>query len=246
MEYQNHFLREALCAFRYDVAPDQAEPAVEYFHRFYTLLKERGFTAHQQQPFELSFQLENKPSGPEAVKSEVSKGQPSLVLRNESTGYAIIIGVGFLSFNCLKPYPGWSVFLDELVRPFMPLYRELGIRQTLRAVQMAYINEFELESGETAHDYLSHLLPLADLPDAQLAGHSSQSQFILPPNTTVTLQTRVTPGQLGPCSRVLLECNAAATIVESADEWTLAGQAHAAARAAFTSVATPKYKSSIV
>ena len=245
MEFQNHFLREALCAFRYDVDGEQAEPAVEYFHRFYTTLKQDGFTSHETQPFELTIRF-TESGDPESIKPEISKGHSSLVMRNETTGYAIVIGVGLVSFNCLKPYPGWGVFLSELVNRYLPAYTELGIRQKLRSAQMAYINDFELEDGEVAHDYLSHLPQLTQLAGSQDAGHAAQSNFLLPPTTTVTLQTRVMIGQPGTRSRVILECNATTTPEsDTADELKLATTAHAAARAAFMSVATPKYKSSI-
>ena len=245
MEFQNHFLREALCAFRYEVDSAHSEPPVEYFHRFYTTLKQDGFTSQGQQPFELTIRVDAS-GDPDSIKHELSKGHPSMVLRNETTGYAIIIGVGVLSFNCLKPYPGWEVFLSELVNQYLPIYQQLGIKQELRAAQMAYINEFDLEPGEVAHDYLSHLPQLTELAGARDAGHAAQSHFHFPPTTTVTLQTSVLVGQPGTLTRVVLECNATTTPdSDDADELALATKAHAAARAAFMSVASSRFKSSI-
>ncbi len=244
MEFQNHYLREALCAFRYEVDAANAEPALEYFHRFYTALKQDGFTSHEQQPFELTIRVGNG-SEAEAITPELSKGHPSLVLCNEATGYAIIIGIGVVSFNCLKPYPGWEVFLAELVHRYLPVYKALNIKQELRAAQMAYINDFDLDADEVAHDYLLHLPQLAELAGAVGAGHASQSHFHLPPATTVTLQTNVLIGQPGTLDRVVLECNAITTAADAADELMLATTAHAAARAAFMSVASAKFKESI-
>ncbi len=245
MEFQNHFLREALCAFRYDVDSAHSEPPVEYFHRFYTILQQDGFTYQEKQPFELTIHV-GASGEPKSIKPELSKGQPSLVLRNETTGYAIIIGVGLVSFNCLKPYPGWEVFLSELVNRYLPVYKALAIKQELRAAQMAYINDFALEPGETAQEYLPNLPQLTELAGARDAGHAAQSHFHLPPTTTVTLQTQVLVGQPGTPTRVVLECNATTTPdSDDADEFALANQAHVAARAAFMSVASSKYKSSI-
>ncbi|AMR27898.1 hypothetical protein A0257_12910 [Hymenobacter psoromatis] len=245
MEFSHHFLREALCVFRFEVSPEQSEPAVEYFHRFYVQLKEDGFVPHQKQPYELTIKIGDG-NDPHAIRPELNIGHHSLVLQNEATGYAIIIGVGLISFNCLKPYPGWQVFLREHVTRYFPVYNALGIQQKLQAAQMAYINDFSLAADEAAPEYLAHLPQLTGVAGAREAGHVSQDQFKVPPATTVAIQTQVTVSQPGTATRVVLECNAT-TQAESAafDALTLVNTAHTAARAAFMSVATQKFKDSI-
>ena len=140
MEFKNNKIIEALCAIRF--TPSDKEWDMSYLLDYYQKVKDSGFIHKQEiRPFRVDFNITN----PEKADPPVySYDDVQMSFNNPTENYSIIVAKNYLSFHCLKSYPGWEIFLPETAK-YLDKYRELGLNESVASVQLLYINDFEIE-----------------------------------------------------------------------------------------------------
>jgi uncharacterized protein (TIGR04255 family) len=244
MEYKNHKITEAICAFRF--SPDHSEWDILNLANYYKLIEPLGFEKKQEvKPFQVSFNIKANEVIP-APKME--EGETKMVFRNKEENRAILMGKNFISFHSINYYPGWDVFLPELIKPYLEEYFKLDVSKDIVSVQMLYINNFEINKEENLSDYLSVVPNMKELgEETNELGHVFQSSFKIEPNLQLNLQTVLNVVPQNNTKKITLECNCiASNNIEHKYTWDmLANDAHEKAKKAFLTISTDKFKHKI-
>ncbi len=241
MEFKNHKITEAVCAFRFDPAKNPWD--VTFFSYYFDKIKEKGFIKKQEiKPIQLSFEIKpNENPQPQNLQ----QGETQMVFKTEDERYAILMGNNYLSFHTLNHYPGWDIFMPEIIAPNIKTYFNLGLGQSTVSIQMIYINNFELELNKSLSDYFMFVPNMKDFGDGDENSHFFQSNYSIAPNKQLSVKTVLNAGLLPLSKQVILECNCIASNNNSIDWLILANDAHKAARNAFVKVSSDYFKSLI-
>jgi len=240
MEFTNHKITEAVCAFRFN--PSQNPWDVTFFSGYYDLIKNDGFNKKQEiKPIQLNFEI--KPN--EQPQPNFQQGETQMVFKTDDEKYAILMGNNYVSFHTLNHYPGWDIFKPQTVDTFLKKYFSIGLGKDLLNVQMIYINNFDLESSRDLSDYLTFVPKMKDFGEGEETSHFFQSNYSIAPNKQLTLKTilNVIPPQK--TKKVLLESNCIALNINQAEWAKLADDAHDAARNAFVKISSDYFKTII-
>ena len=237
MEFKNHKVSEAVCAFRFDSSANNWN--IGLFSDYYNAIKLDGFVQKQEQkPFEVSFEI--KPNTP-IPAAQYKEGEMRMVFLNPKTNYAIILAGNYISFHSVGHYPGWNVFMLGLIKPFLSKYFDLNLGKGLESVQMLYLNKFDIDQNENLHEYVKLIPNLSDFGQGTEVNHFSQSNFTIEPNFQLFLKTtfNIEPGSS--VKSVVLECSCFAFNQENQYDWVaLADGAHLKATEAFKQIIQPK------
>ncbi len=238
MEFKNHKITEAVCAFRFDQIKNPWD--VTFFAHYFDKVKSRGFEKKQEiKPFQLNFEFKTD-SEPH---SNIQHGDTQMVFKTNDERHAILIGNNYLSFHSLNHYSGWDVFMPQIIEPNINDYFNLGLGKGIVSAQMIYINNFEIEPMKSMSDYFKYVPNMKDFGEGEENSHFFQSNYIIAPNKHLSLKI-VLNSVLMPevVKRVILECNCIATN-NGGLEWSgLAKDAHEAARNAFIKISSDYFK----
>ncbi|MEP5614138.1 MAG: TIGR04255 family protein [Cyclobacteriaceae bacterium] len=245
MEYLNHKITEAVCAFRFD--PVQNNWDVTGIAEYYNEIKDSGFQKKQEiKPVQLSFQVKaDEP--PLSQNAEIKEGDLKMVFRNDDESFAILLGSNYLSFHTINHYPGWQTFNEKLINPYIEKYFKLGYGKGLLNAQMIYINNFDIENEKKLSNYLSFVPETELFGEGDEISHLFQSGYDISPNKRLQLKTIFNVFGPDKQKKVTLECNCIAKNDVNLDiDWSeLALDAHDGAKNAFIKIATDEFKNEI-
>lgn len=244
MEYKNHKIIEAVCAFRFN--PSENNWDITSYADYYNVIKELGFVKKSEiKPFQLSFQVirNEPPQVPQMVEGEIK-----MVFKNEKEDQAILLGNNYISFHTINYYPGWEVFSEKLISVFLNKYYEIGYGKGLLSAQMIYINKFELERTKELSDYLTFVPAMERFGEGDELSHLFQSAYKIAPNKSLQLKTILNVRIPDRIKTVILECNCIANNTQAHEiSWIeLSKDAHDYAKNAFISITTPYFKENIL
>ncbi|UXE65911.1 MAG: TIGR04255 family protein [Chryseotalea sp. WA131a] len=242
MEFKNHKITEAVCAFRFD--PSKNPWDVTFFSYFFDKIKQKGFDKKQEiKPVQLNFEFK----GDSEPQSNIQHGETQMVFKTTNDQHAILMGNNYISFHSLNHYSGWDVFKPEIIDPNIAEYFGLGLGNGVLSAQMIYINNFDLESGRSLADYFKFVPNMKDFGEGEENSHFFQSNYTIAPNKQLSVKTVLNTGLLPKLNkRVILECNCIANNNSNEVLWnTLADDAHSAARNAFIQISSDYFKSLI-
>ena len=243
MEFKNHKITEAVCAFRFTPSENTVWDST-FLGEYYNRIKETGFEKKQEiTPFKLDFQINPN----EGIKdSKVSHGESQMVFKTTDEKYAILMGNSYISFHSLNHYPGWNVFLPEVIEKNITTYFGLGLGKGIASAQMIFINNFEIEAGRNLSDYLVFVPEMENFGQGDEISHLFQSTYSIKPNKQLTLRTIFNILPPGNVKKVTLESNCIANNSEQNLTWkVLVTDAHDNARNAFVKVASEYFKNII-
>lgn len=241
MEYKNHKITEAVCAFRFD--PNQnVSWDVTFFADYYHQIKKEGFEIKQElKPFQLNFNINTK----EGIKSsEMLPGDTQMVFKTNDERNAILMGNNYISFHSLNHYLGWDVFFPEIVKKFIEIYFKIGLGKGLQSAQMIFINNFDIEKDKTLSDYLVFVPEMKDFGQGDELSHVFQSNYSIKPNKQLSLKTILNTVNKD-IKKVTLESNCVANIGDVTDWQELIKDAHDNAKNAFVKIASSYFKNLI-
>ena len=110
MEYKNHKITEAVCAFRFSHSLNNWD--ITSYAEYYNAIKVLGFSKKKEiKPIQLSFQFKQNEI-PE--KPEMIEGDTQMVFKNENENMAILISDNYISFHTINYYPDGKSFLKNL------------------------------------------------------------------------------------------------------------------------------------
>lgn len=244
MEYKNHKIIEAVCAFRFN--PPENNWDITSYADFYNSIKELGFTKKSEiKPLQLSFQIimNEPPPVPQMLE-----GETKMVIKNEKENQAILLGNNYISFHTINYYPGWEIFSGEFISVFLKKYFEIGYGKGLLSAQMIYINKFDLDKTKRLSDYLTFVPALEHFGEGDELSHLFQSAYKIAPNKNLQLKTILNVRPPDKIKTVILECNCMATNTpDHKIPWLdLSKDAHDNAKKAFINIATPYFKDQIL
>ncbi|MCF8371250.1 MAG: TIGR04255 family protein [Bacteroidales bacterium] len=243
MEYLNHKITEAVCAFRFD--PSKNSWDWTSYAEFYKLIKEKGFIKRNEiKPIQLSFHF--KPN--EAPKNpDLVEGETQMVFKNNKEDRAILISNNYISFHTIGNYPGWDVFSNEFISNIITSYFDLGYGNGLDNAQMIYINNFDLKADKKLSNYLTFVPDMDHFGEGDEVSHMFQSAYQIAPNKRLQLKTILNVINPERIKKVLLECNCIAfnTLKHEINWSELANDAHHNAKNAFINITTPYFKNLI-
>lgn len=240
MEYKNHKIVEAVCAFRFD--PSLNNWDITSYADYYNTIKDLGFQKKKEvKPIQLSFQL--KPNEPPR-NPQMVEGETQIVFNNEKEDKAILLGNNYISFHTINHYPGWEVFSAEFMAPFLERYFLIGYGKGLVSAQMIYVNKFDLLQNKKLSDYLTFVPEMEHFGDGDELSHLFQSAYKIAPNKNLQLKTILNVLPPGKTKTVILECNCMAHNTQSYEiGWAvLSTDAHDSAKNAFINIATNYFK----
>jgi len=241
MEFINHKVTEAVCAFRFD--PNRNPWDITYFASYFNLIKGDGFVKKNEiKPFQLSFQI--KPNEG-TTNPQMQQGEIQMVFKNEGDTYAILMGNNYISFHTINHYDGWDKFKPEVIEKFLVKYFSLGLGNGLVSAQMIYVNNFGLEQEKDLSDYLNFVPKMQDFGEGDEISHFFQSNYSIAPNKQLSLKTILNPEANTKTKRVILECNCVATSSNDSTWGQLSDDAHKSARNAFIKISTDYFKNLI-
>jgi uncharacterized protein (TIGR04255 family) len=240
MEYLNHKITEAVCAFRFN--PIKNNWDLTSFAEYYNVVKDYGFSKKSEiKPIQLSFQINpnNIPQSPQMIEAETR-----MVFKNEDQTSAILLGNNYISFHTINYYPGWNVFLESIISKFLNKYFDIGYGKDLISAQMIYINNFEIEKNFKLSDYLTFVPNMENFGKGDELSHLFQSSYDIAPNKRLQLKTILNVINPEKIKKVILECNCIANNTNNNDiSWIdLANDAHDNAKNAFLNISTNHFK----
>jgi len=244
MEYKNHKIVEAVCAFRFN--PNANEWDVTNYATFYNNVKDLGFSIKQEiKPFQISFHFnpnERIPKYPQMQEEDMQ-----MVFKNEIGDKAILLGANFISFHSLNGYSGWEEFSGSFIKEILNIYFELGFGKDLLNAQMIYINNFQLTNNQKLSDYLTFVPQSDNFGQGDELSHLFQSVYHISPNKQLQIKTILNISNPDKMKNVTLECNCiAANTGDYSIDWdTLSKDAHDAAKNAFLNICTDSFKEEI-
>jgi uncharacterized protein (TIGR04255 family) len=243
MEYKNHKITEAVCAFRFN--PKDNHWDVTGYADYYNSIKDYGFLKKNEiKPVQLSFNVKPNeiPQNP-----QMTEGDLQMVFKNEDETRAILLGNNYISFHTINHYPGWEIFSEELISIFLNKYFEIGYGKSLLSAQMIYINNFTLDHNHKLSEYLTFVPDMEHFGEGDELSHLFQSAYEIAPNKKLQLKTILNVTNPEKIKNVVLECNCVAKNSTNYDiPWeTLSKDAHDNAKNAFINISTDKFKTLI-
>jgi uncharacterized protein (TIGR04255 family) len=242
MEYQNHKITEAVCAFRFNPYANKWD--VTDYAMFYNKVKDLGFSNKQEiRPVQISFQQK-----PDEIHNnpQTQEGDIQMVFKNNVGNKAILLGPNFISFHSLNGYLGWEIFSGNFIKEILKIYFDLGFGNYLLNAQMLYINNFQLENNQKLSDYLTFVPQSENFGQGEELSHLFQSVYHIAPNKQLQIKTILNISNPDRMKNVILECNCIATNTHNNIDWdTLSKDAHDAAKNAFLNVSTDIFKEKI-
>jgi len=238
MEYKNHKITEAVCAFRFD--PNQnISSDLTFFADYYRLIKLEGFEKKQEiKPFQLNFNINTKEG---TQSSEMLPGDTQMVFKTLDDMHAILMGNNYISFHSLNHYPGWDVFSPNIVDKFIEIYFSMGLGKGLQSAQMIFINNFDIEKERTLSDYLVFVPQMKGFGQGDELSHVFQSNYAIKPNKQLSLKTIL--NIIDDTKKVTLESNCIANNIGNVTDWKeLIKDAHDNAKNAFVNIASEYFK----
>lgn len=203
--YSNKHLKEVVCTFKFIQGSTKWDSA--FFGQFYDKIIDGGFNERQEKKgivFEFNPALGNQ-------ASTIQEGESQMIFRNTAKNYAITMGNQFISFHIVATYETWEKFNDDLIRPYMEKYLELGIYEKLFSCQLVYLNQFNFSDKEELSDYFTALSP-----SLKQFGREANVQLAKNYITAngVVLNLRLTPQPIAheQTMTYMLECGATGTI----------------------------------
>ena len=185
MEFQNHKITEAICAFRFQVIEDNWNIGV--FSDFFNCIKPRGFTKQlERKPATVSFKIEANQVQP----PEMAQGELQLIFHNPEKQLSIILSKGLISFHAQSHNDGWDTFFPEFISPIYTDFLNFEVLGKLENVQMLFINRFILNEDKSLADYLN-FVPNTKNIGGKENGHFFTSNFFIEPNIALSLQTQM-------------------------------------------------------
>ncbi|WP_017731258.1 TIGR04255 family protein [Nafulsella turpanensis] len=243
MEFINHKVTEAVCAFRFD--PKLNNWDITSFADYYNKIKglPLGFDKKQEiKPMQFNFQFRNN----EPSVNQVLEGETKMVFKNKDENYAILLGNNYISFHTLNHYPGWDVFKNDLIAPSLEKYYSLGLGMGLTSAQMIYINNFDISQNEHLHEYLTFLPNMEQFGEGEELSHMFNSTYRISPNKQLQLKTILNVHEPDHIKKVTLECNCIANNIVNEKDWiTLSNDAHDHAKEAFFQISSTHFKDKI-
>jgi len=228
----NQHLVEVLFAIWFD--PSQNEWDSTYFGKYYERVESRGYTEKQEQkPVKVKLDISHKNR-----QTEVTEDEPRMVFRNPTQKTAIILGNHFISFHKLAPYENWEKLIEEVVKPGLEIYFEMGLGRNMREVQCLYLNKYDLElaKGERISKYFNFLPTIDDSFETNI---SFQGKYDLPENKTVQLRLNGNSVQNEKMD-LFFECSCFVKSSSKDDDYLkLADIAHEQANSVFRKIITP-------
>lgn len=244
MEFKNHKLKEAVCAFRFAQTANVPWDST-YLGEYYNRIRGLGFSKKSQiNPVSLKFEI--KANAQTTQPPQLEHGDTQMVFKTEDEKYAILVGNNYISFHTLNHYPGWDVFCPEVIEKFINEYFSLGLGKGLESAQMIFINNFTLEKNKDLSDYLNFVPKMDAFGQGDELSHLFQSNYNISPNKKLSLKT-IFNAKPKTEKRVLLESNCIASNNEKGEiNWNdLATDAHDSARNAFIKISTEYFKTLI-
>ena len=243
MEYINHKITEAVCAFRF--SPINNNWDITSFAAFYNVVKDFGFYKKNEiKPVQLSFQIKPNeiPQNP-----QLTEGETQMVFKIQDENQAILLGNNYISFHSINYYPGWDVFSNELISKYLNKYFEIGYGKDLQSAQMIFINDFELAPNKKLSDYLTFVPNMEHFGEGDELSHLFQSSYEIAPNKRLQLKTILNVVNPQKVKKVILECNCIANNFNSEYSWSdLSNEAHHNAKNAFINITTDYFKELIL
>lgn len=244
MEYKNHKIIEAVCAFRFNPAVNNWD--ITSYADYYNVIKPMGFIKKSEiKPVQLSFQV--KMNEPPQVP-QMTEGETKMVIKNEKEDQAILLGGNYISFHTINYYPGWETFSDQLIAPFLKRYFDIGFGKGLVSAQMIYINKFDLDKTKNLSDYLTFVPAMERFGEGDELSHIFQSAYTIAPNKNLQIKTILNVRLPDRIKTVILECNCIANnTTDNKIPWIqLSKDAHDYAKNAFINITTPYFKDQIL
>jgi uncharacterized protein (TIGR04255 family) len=238
MEFKNHKITEAICAFRFQVIQNNWNIGV--FADFFKHIQPLGFTQQlERKPASVSFRIEaNKIQAP-----EMEQGEIQLIFHNPEKQLSIILSKGLISFHAQAHYNGWDTFFPNFIEPIYVTFLSMDILDSLDNVQMLFINRFALENGTALSAYLNFVPDTKNIGGTE-NGHFFISNFSKPPNIALALQVHMTMEES--VKNVDFHCNAVVYNNQIDSQWfNLAATAHSNAVDIFKNSITPYFISII-
>ena len=236
MEFLNHKITEAVCAFRFD--PSLNPWDLTFFSSYFSLIENDFGKKQEIKPFQLSFEVK---SNEEPGQPNIQHGESQMVFKTNDEKYAILMGNNYISFHTLNHYPGWDVFKPKTIEENLEKYFSLGLGKKLVSVQMIYINNFNLENNKNLSDYLTFVPNMKDFGEGEETSHFFQSNYRIAPNKNLSLKTVLNIG-LPVGKNVILETNCIAEVGINQNWRDQANDAHDAARNAFIKISSDYFK----
>ncbi|MEK7433273.1 MAG: TIGR04255 family protein [Cyanobacteriota bacterium] len=240
MQFKNHKITEALCAFRFESTIDNI--GISLFGEYFNKIKSDGFI-HQKdfEPLKFSFQI--NPSD-RSSQNKIEEDNLTMLFTNSEKNFSILIRQNYISFHALKnSYSGWDNFFNNYVKVYLEKYLELESNVSIKNTQMLYLNNFEIDINENLSDYLNCV------PNSQNFGESSefyllsQSNYKIKPNLDVILKTGLKIEDSTSLKKITLECNCISHKNNVNDDWVkLINQSHDKAYDVFVKVTNDKFK----
>jgi uncharacterized protein (TIGR04255 family) len=157
VQYSNNHLVEVNCGFQF---PEETVVwDSTFFGQYYEKIKSLGFDEKQERK---GVQITFNGNSPNINKSpfETTAIEDQVVFKNNTKGIAILFGKGQISFHYLKEYPGWDLFVKEVITPYFQFYKELGLGNGKRQCSIVYLNSFKKEKNHKLSDYFTIISPL--------------------------------------------------------------------------------------
>lgn len=235
MEFQNHKITEAVCAFNFDTNQETSWN-VGKFADFFKLIESHGFTkSEERRPTQIKFEFNSSTGG----SQEQVLGDLQMLYTDEAKGYAILMSKGFISVHTLHHYPGWEVFFP-MVQQFLQYFFGLGLGKKLSTASMLYINNFHIAVEENLSEYLRFVPDMREFAQGKELNHSFQSDFIIDDNTRLYLNTIC---QTKADKAITLQCNCLTSNVS--DCFDAIQNSHFNAVRAFKTITQDKLKNQI-
>jgi uncharacterized protein (TIGR04255 family) len=238
MEFKNHKITEAICAFRFQVIKDNWNVGV--FADFFKSIQPFGFTKElERKPATVSFKIEaNKIQAP-----EMEQGEIQFIFHNPEKQVSIILSKGLISFHTQEHYHGWDFFFLDVIEPIYNIFLKMEVLESLDNVQVLFINRFMIEQNKTLADYLNFVPNTKNIGDEEHS-HFFTSTFSKSPNIALALQTHMTVQEEQ--KKVDFHCNAVVYNNGVSSEWSnLATTAHNNAVELFKNTITSYFASVI-
>ena len=241
MEYKNHKITEAVCAFRFD--PRSNDWDFTSSADYYSQIKTLGFIKKNEiKPIQLSFQFRANEAPNNA---QMVEGETQIVFKNEDESRAILLGNNYISFHTLNHYPGWDSFLTDFISICLNRYFEIGYGKNIISVQMIFINNFELKNSAKLSEYLTFVPEMDKFGEGNELSHLFQSAYDIAPNKRLQLKTILNVVGESRLKKTLLECNCIASNSANFTWEELSRDAHDSAKNAFINITTDHFKTII-
>ena len=241
MEYLNHKIAEAVCAFRFN--PELNPWDITLFAEYYNLISDIYTKKQEVKPFEVKLNINPEQ---QLNRTDMKYHDISMVFKNEKENYAILLGNNYISFHTLNHYPGWEVFNKELINEYLGKYFSMGLGKGLLSAQMIYINTFQIEKTEKLSDYLVFVPEMENFGEGDELSHFFQSAYNISPNKILNLRTILNVNAPERLKKITLECNCIANNIDNSSEWAnLSKDAHDAAKNAFIKISSDYFKNII-